>query len=537
MSTHRIQCKHVLTDNENKRIAEFAARHRGSGALVPMVQLLRDTFAVDLVMDQDIVAGFVRDSSNLPGRADALVRPQSERELAAIFRLCFSCGIPFTVCGGRSALTGSATSESGVVVSMVNMLAPPLTVDAEQKTARSPVGIILEDMRRAVIEQSQNKLYFPVDPTSRNDASVGGAIACNASGFTPGEVGAIRHWVAALDVILPNGMSIRTRRGDTLSANGCFIMESSDGTCELPVPRYQRPKIKNASGPYSAPDGTLDFVDLIVGSEGIFGAVTACELQLAPSPAGFLDLFFSLPLEANAVALLDALRDNLPGGLGRLTALEYFGVNCRSYMLHEALLFHGTNQVGIYIQEPLTDKSVDDAAAEWFERLMAANCGIDENAVIILDNDHHRKTFMEARHSMPANALEVVQRRGTYTIMTDTVVPPEHFSEFLKFTHAAIRSAGLDYLSFGHFGDCHLHFTILPEKDTLAGATDVYDRIIAESARLGGVYSGEHGTGKRKRRDFLRCYGPEAVEQVRRSKAAIDPEFLLTRGNVVEYAG
>ena len=56
---------------------------------------------------------------------------------------------------------------------------------------------------------------------------------------------------------------------------------------------------------------------------------------------------------------------------------------------------------------------------------------------------------------------------------------------------------------------------------------------MAKSADLGGVYSGEHGTGKRKRRDFLRCYGQAAVEQVRRSKAALDPEFLLNRGNVV----
>jgi D-lactate dehydrogenase (cytochrome) len=417
---------------------------------------------------------------------------------------------------------------------MAKMLAPPVTVDAAHKTARAPVGIILEDMRLAVSEQSNKQLYFPVDPTSRADACVGGAIACNASGFTPGEVGAVRHWVAALDFILPNGMKIHARRGEYISADVCFIIESADGKCELPVPRYLRPKIKNASGPYSAPDGVLDFVDLIIGSEGIFGAVTACEMRLAPCPAGFLDLFFSLPAEENAVACLDYLRSNIPGGLGQLTALEYFGVNCRKYMAHENLLFRGTNQVGVYIQEPLVDKSLDDAAVAWLERLASADCGIDENAVIMLDNDRDRKIFMEARHSMPANALEVVQHRGTYTIMTDTVVPPEHFREFLKFTHNAIRSEGLDYLSFGHFGDCHLHFTILPEKEKLVKATEIYDQIIAESARLGGVYSGEHGTGKRKRRDFLRCYGLDAVAQVRKCKAAVDPQFLLNRGNVIE---
>ncbi len=580
MSTNRIQCQSVLTDNERDALDRCAARNLQGKSLSAMAQFLRDKFGSELVLDQDIIAGFVRDSSNLPGRADALFRPQSERELAAIFRLCLGMGIPFTVSGGRSSLTGSATPESGIVISTVNMISPPLTVDQERQTVRSPVGIILEDMRRTVLEQSDGKLCYPVDPTSRADACVGGAIACNASGFTPGDAGTVRHWMESVDFILPNGMKITAKRGEYVSERGLFTLVDRGHTCEapgakardifakpseaknailtirshfaakdgpprgksrgflakegeIPVPRYPRKKLKNASGPYSSPEGSIDFVDLVVGSEGIFGAVTACEMRLAPSPAGCLDLFFSLPSEENALAFLDYLRTNLAGGLGQLTALEYFGVNCRKYMAHENLLFRGSNQVGIYIQQPLAGITSDDAAGVWLERLVAADSGIDENAVIMLDNEHDRKVFMEARHSMPANALEVVQHRGTYTIMTDTVVPPEHFREFLEFTHAAIRSEALDYLAFGHFGDCHLHFTILPEQEKLVKATAIYDLIVAESAQLGGVYSGEHGTGKRKRRDFLRCHGQAASEQVRRCKAALDPEFLLNRGNVI----
>lgn len=533
MSTHRIQLQDVLTDQERAAIDAFAAAHRGSGALSAAAQFLRERFGAELVLDPDIVAGFAKDSSNLPGRAEALCRPQAERELAAVFRLCFGLGIPYTVSGGRSALTGSATPEAGVVISMVRMMAPPVTVDPARQTVRAPVGIILEDLRRAVLGQSGGKLFYPVDPTSRADASVGGAIACNASGFTPGEAGTVRHWIESVDFILPDGAKISARRGDYVSENGRFLLLDREQTRDLPAPRYPRPRIKNASGPYSSPDGALDFVDLVVGSEGLFGAVTACDLRLAPSPAGSLDLFFSLPAEENALALLEYLRKTLPGGLGQLTALEYFGVNCRKHMAHEQLLFRGANQVGIYIQEPLAAGASDDAAVAWLERLAAANCGVDENAVMMLDNDRDRKLFLEARHSLPANALEVVQQRGAYTIMTDTVVPPERFREFLAFTHRAIRAEGLDYLAFGHFGDCHLHFTILPEKDSLAKAVAVYDAIVAESARLGGVYSGEHGTGKRKRRDFLRCHGPAAVDQVRQCKAAVDPEFLLNRGNVI----
>jgi len=62
----------------------------------------------------------------------------------------------------------------------------------------------------------------------------------------------------------------------------------------------------------------------------------------------------------------------------------------------------------------------------------------------------------------------------------------------------------------------------------------LYDTIVNESARLGGVYSGEHGTGKRKRKDFLACYGPGAAREVMNCKMAVDPEQLLNRGNVFD---
>lgn len=127
---------------------------------------------------------------------------------------------------------------------------------------------------------------------------------------------------------------------------------------------------------------------------------------------------------------------------------------------------------------------------------------------------------------------QVVRRNGTYTIMTDAVVPPENFARFLSDVHGLLKSEGIDYLSFGHFGDCHLHFTLLPARDNLSRATELYDLIVARAAELGGVYSGEHGTGKRKRTDFLKLYGQSAIEQLKRCKAAVDPDFLVNRGNV-----
>lgn len=535
----------VLAPPEYAEIDRFSSGCRGTLASLKMLPqlaaFLAERFSVELTLDQDIIVGFTADSSNLPGSARGLCRPSSERECAAIFRACFKAGIPFTMSGGRSNLTGSATPPSdeggGVLVSTLKMLTPEVKVDVEGMSVTSPVGIILEDMRRIVLEESGGRLMYPVDPTSRTDATVGGTIACNASGFVPGEAGATRQWVASLDLLFPDGLTVRASRGQYVSSGGKFVLEREGAGSDLPVPTYPRPTIKNAGGPYSSPDGVLDFVDLVVGSEGIFGLVTACTLKLAPRPPEHLDLFFSLPSETDALALYHYLSGRLHGEFGRLSAFEYFGVDCRRYMDHERRLFRGEDQVGVYLQVPLPDGTLEDAAEEWLGLLLEADCSVDEDAILLLDNDRDRNVFMEARHSMPANALEVVQRRGTYTIMTDTVVPPEHFAEFLEYTHRIIRAEGMDYLSFGHLGDCHLHFTILPEKGELARAGELYDMIVARSAELGGVYSGEHGTGKRKRGDFLRCYGRAAVEEIRRCKAAVDPAFLLNRGNVVDVEG
>ena len=62
---------------------------------------------------------------------------------------------------------------------------------------------------------------------------------------------------------------------------------------------------------------------------------------------------------------------------------------------------------------------------------------------------------------------------------------------------------------------------------------EVYDYMIDLSTTLGGVYSAEHGTGKRKINDFEKCYGVSGVRMIQLLKEKIDPNFLLNRGNVV----
>jgi D-lactate dehydrogenase (cytochrome) len=531
MSTNRLTIQHLLATDERADLDAFCTPGRELPALA---KFLHERFAVELVLDPDIVCGFAADQSNLPGKAQALARPATAREGAIVMRACHKARLPLTLSGGRSNLTGSATPQEGVVLSTVRMLTPAPAVDAARQRVHAPAGMFLEDLRKEVRSQSNEALIYPVDPTSRAEASIGGTIACNASGFVPGAQGATRDWVAALEFLLPDGSLVRAEHGQYVARDSRFLLADDDHETELPVPTYPRPTIKNAGGPFSKADGTMDFLDFVVGSEGLYGLVTACTLRLKHKPQALLDLFFPLPGEADALKFLAFVRAKLQGQLDQLGALEYFGVNSRRYMEHEAALFRGDNQVAIYLQVPLHKQALEDAAAEWLGLLEEADCHIDPDAILMLDNEQSWKLFMEARHSLPAHALEVVQRRGTFTIMTDAAVPPDRFGEFLTFTHGLLQRAGMDYLAFGHLGDCHLHFTLLPEKKDLELGVELYDQIVARAAELGGVYSGEHGTGKRKRKDFLRCYGSAAAAQLLACKRVLDPHLLLNRHDVVE---
>ena len=497
-----------------------------------MYDYIIETYSIDCSIDQDIVNTFVKDWSNLPGFAKILFRPKDEIECSILLKLCNACKVSITISAGRTNLTGSATPYGGAILSTTLLTTPEVKINVTENDVISPVGITLEVMRNEILKQSNNKLYYPVDPTSRHDAFVGGTLLCNASGFIPGEKGATRFWVKELTFLLPNGNLINTKRGQHISQNGFFLIEEEKEILKIPIPQYERPKIKNASGPFTCFQGEIDFIDFIVGSEGIYGLVTKCKLKLEKKPKDHLELFICLENEKKAISFHDYLFHYFKGNMGKVTALEYFGYNSQNYMKHRNFLFKNKSDVGIYLQIPIYKGSIENEGQKWSNILLDFDNNIELDNVIVLNDALNWKKFFEARHSIPHNALTKTQQLGGISIITDTIVPPKNFSHYLKKVHAKLQSNNIEYLLFGHLGDCHLHFHLIPNDKQEDKCLEIYDYLIDLSTQLGGVYSAEHGTGKRKRNDFLKCYGSKAVEMVKETKLALDPNLILNRGNV-----
>jgi len=522
----------IIIQNELNKITEFCEDWDSDyGNLDIFFKSLNIKSSTDLA----IIEPYFRDWSNMEGFAHLLVRPKNKFECAIILKICFKCNILLTISAGKTNLTGSATPKGGVVLSTSLLTDPSIELDVKNKEASSPIGIPLEDFRNKVLEESDHTLYYPVDPTSRNDAYVGGTLSCNASGFIPGQKGATRYWVKELDFLLPNGDLVQIRRNQYISENGSFSIEYEGKNILLPVPTYNRPKIKNASGIFSDKGGKVDLVDLIIGSEGILGMITSCKLGLTDYPKENLELFLSLKSESEAIDFYEFLYNYFNNDMSKITALEYFGYNSQNFMNHREFLFSNADDVGIYLQIPIFNNSLESKIEDWINIFQSFNSKIDLDTIIVLNDQENWKKFFEARHSLPENALTKTRKIGGVSIITDTIVPSKNFRTYLEKVHKRLQNSKIEYLLFGHLGDCHLHFHLIPNKDQEKESLDAYDYLIDLSSQLGGVYSAEHGTGKRKRNDFKKCYGEDAVNMIRTLKNTIDPNNFLNRGNLISH--
>ena len=107
----------------------------------------------------------------------------------------------------------------------------------------------------------------------------------------------------------------------------------------------------------------------------------------------------------------------------------------------------------------------------------------------------------------------------------------EIFGEYARL----VESDGLEYVCFGHLGDSHVHMNIIPHNDEqLRKGLSVYSRLMEITIEAGGSVSAEHGIGKLKTAYLEKMFGESAIAEMKKVKSALDPKWLLGRGNLFD---
>lgn len=458
--------------------------------------------------DPSVLAGYLTDASNVRGSAEALFRPRSTAEVASILACARAEGVPILAVGGRTSTTAGAVPEGGWVMSLEAL---DQILDIGHAHASAQAGVLLGTFQQEIEASGR---FYPPDPTSRFDCTLGASIACNASGARTFRYGPTRDWVEALEVALPTGEVLEVRRGDPIPA-------------EWPVPSWSPPRgVKSAAGI----EKPSSWIDLFIGTEGILGVITRATVRLTTLPAEVIGLVVWFPDRATTLSFVDYARRAArthPNGDLSPRCLEYLDAHCLDLARARLGGVPDEARAGLFCEQEVTTDP-DRHLTAWLEA--AEQHGALARETLVALDAVTRGQLHTFRHAIPAGINEQVVRNGIRKIGTDLSVPDGALAEMMDL----YERAPVPHVLFGHIGDNHLHLNLLPRTPTeLAHALTFYDALAQRAIALGGSVSGEHGIGKLKRTHLEWMVGPAVLNEFRQLKRVLDPQHVLGRGNVL----
>lgn len=445
--------------------------------------------------DPAVLEGYARDASGLWHVPEGLVRASSAEEVAALLRETAAAGTAITPAGSQTSTTGASLAARGLLLSLRPM-ARILDLDADARTVRVEPGVLLGDLNHRIAGEG---VFFAPDPTSDETSTVGGAIACNASGPRTLMYGATRAHVRALSVVLADGSPLEIRRS---------AVE------------------KNTVG--YAP--TQDLVDWFVGSEGTLGVIVAAELALLPRPERETGLGIPFAGLGEALAFVRAARAS-----GRVTprCLEYFDAEAFRIARGGSGGWGDDGQVMIYVEDCTPGELAID---EWLA--LAEHSGASDADVRVFEGDAAIREARRLRHAVPAAMHERAApylAKGGRRISTDWAVPLSRVEEALRAADAFAAEAGVGpAVTYGHIGNGHPHQNLVArDPDEVRRMEAVVERTLKAVIAMGGTVAAEHGIGKLKARWLGLQASPRQVALMRAAKQEFDPGGRMAPGNIL----
>ena len=433
------------------------------------------------------------DASGYTGEADRLEKPSTAEEVSAILAEASGAGVPVTVAGAGSGVTGGAVPSGGIVLSLERFR----RLEIGKGEARAGAGLLLHELQTAARLSGQ---FYAPDPT-HNAAALGGTIANNASGSRSFRYGSTRRHLQSLLVAFADGSLRELARGTAI---------------DFDVTPVRRPLTTKHQAGYQLAPG-MDWVDLICGSEGTLGVVLEATFVLLPAPGERLSGVVFFPSEALAMDAIDAWRP-----VPELCMLEY--VDQASLRLIDG----PRAGAALLIEQEHPD---EDA---WLTRLSEAGALEEESWFGMGEADRER--FRKFRHALPEKVNDTVRRRGYLKMGTDYAVPIARHREMLAHYRKGLAHFPGDAVVYGHVGDGHLHVNMMPANDSeKEQAWGLLHTWAADAVALGGTVGAEHGLGKRKRHLLELMYSSAEIEAMRAVKRRLDPEWILGRGNLFPY--
>ncbi len=445
--------------------------------------LARQLAADELSCAPEVVAAHSGDKWFASHPPSIVALPRDAAAVSKILAFAHERSIPVTARGaGHGYVGGCVPSQGGIALSLAR-LDQVIEIAAKDFVAVVQPGVITAELQAAVEKQG---LFYPPDPASRADCSIGGNIATNAGGPRCLKYGVTRDYVLGLQVALADGTLVRL--GSRTH--------------------------KNKTG--------FDLHRLFVGSEGMLGIVTEATLKLLPLPpfraclgVGFRGMkpalrairaIFAAGFLPSALEVADAF--TLAAARKRTGSARLDG--CGAHLIVELdgqeRSVRGELKELVRVLKPIAPLFIDRGfGAEGCEQLWQL-----------------RRQFSYA-----------LRDTGLTKLNEDVVVPRGRLEELFRLAAGLQKKHGIQVACFGHAGDGNIHVNLMvDDKDAgqKARSEAALDELFKGVIGLGGAITGEHGVGLAKKRWWSEAVPPEADALHKTVKRALDPRGILNPG-------
>jgi FAD/FMN-containing dehydrogenase len=453
----------------------------------------------NLLTDPGDTAPYLTDwRKRYTGRAQAVVRPATTDEVAAVVRLCAQTRTPIVPQGGNTGLVGGGTpDDSGrAILLSLGRMQRVRAVDPMNNTITVEAGCPLQRVQEAAAAAGR---LFPLSLAAEGTATIGGNLSTNAGGTQVLRYGNARELALGLEVVLPSGDLWDGLRG---------LRKDNTG---------------------------YDLRDLFIGAEGTLGVITAACLKTVALPRGEGTALLAVRSVEAALALLQVAQ-SLAGPV--LTGFELFSDLClqlveRHFPPHRSPL---AGRAPYYALLQLSDHESDEHATALLEAIAAQAIERDLATDAALAQSVAQARSLWALREFISEAQAAEGRN----IKHDISVPISAIARFVAETNALLAQQlpGIRMVIFGHLGDGNLHYNVSPpvgasDADFVAYQPAVYRLVHDQVARHAGSISAEHGIGQLKRAENQRYKSAVELALMRRLKETLDPLGIMNPGKVV----
>ena len=453
-----------------------------------VIEQLEQTIGAEKVLSSpvDLIA-YSFDGTFEQHLPDVVVLPETNEDVSAVVRIASQHDVPVVPRGMSSGLAGGSIPVRGGIVLSLTRMNRILEIDEENMTATVQAGIVTANLQAEVEKLG---LFYPPDPASAKQSTIGGNVACNAGGPRCLKYGVTGNYVLGLTVVLADGRVVQT-----------------GGKA-----------IKYVTG--------FNMNQFFVGSEGALGVITEVTLRLICKPPYARTALVHFPTLADAGRTVHSV---LTRGLvpAAMELLDETAIEC----IEEAM------QMGLPLDvEALLVIESDGADEESVQREIDAIADLcletGASRVDVARDEEERAELWRARRSISPS----LARKAPNKLGEDITVPRSAIPEAVRRIKAISAKYGLPIVVFGHAGDGNLHPNILFDKRDPAQWEKV-EQIVGEifqvALALGGTLSGEHGVGTFKLPYMREALGPASINIQWRVKQALDPQNIMNPGKVL----